>query len=72
MPPMALQPVALGQVLPAGWLRRQLRVQADGIGGHLDEFWPDVGANSGWLGGNGESWRRGLHLSKACCRWHGS
>lgn len=43
MPPMALQPVALGQVLPAGWLRRQLRVQADGIGGHLDEFWPRCG-----------------------------
>lgn len=23
-------------------LRRQLRLQADGLTGHLDEFWPDV------------------------------
>src|ERR1700756_2146389 len=37
----------LGEVRPTGWLRRQLRIQADGMGGHLDEFWPDVGSNSG-------------------------
>lgn len=52
----------LGEVLPAGWLRRQLRIQADGMGGHLDEFWPDVGSNSGWLGGTGESWERGPYF----------
>ncbi len=52
----------LGQILPAGWLRRQLRLQADGMGGHLDEFWPDVGPNSGWLGGTGESWERGPYF----------
>jgi hypothetical protein len=58
----ALRPLPLGQVLPAGWLQRQLRIQADGLSGHLDEFWPDVGANSGWLGGTGESWERGPYF----------
>ncbi len=29
------------------------------MSGHLFEFWPDVGPNSGWLGGSGESWERG-------------
>jgi len=46
-------------VKPAGWLLEQLRIQADGITGHLDEFWPDVGPNSAWLGGTGEGWERG-------------
>ena len=52
----------LGEVRPTGWLARQLRIQADGMGGHLDEFWPDVGPNSGWLGGTGESWERGPYF----------
>lgn len=52
----------LGEIRPQGWLTRQLRVQADGMGGHLDEFWPDVGSNSGWLGGTGESWERGPYF----------
>ena len=60
--PGAFQPLPLGAILPTGWLRRQLRVQADGMGGHLDEFWPDVGPNSGWLGGTGESWERGPYF----------
>ena len=57
--PNALAPLPLGSVKPAGWLRDQLQIQADGLTGHLDEFWPDVGADSGWLGGTGESWERG-------------
>lgn len=48
----------LGSIRPAGWLRRQLEIQANGLSGHLDETWPDVGSNSGWLGGTGESWER--------------
>lgn len=55
----AFNPLPLGSVKPAGWLRRQLVIQANGLTGHLDEFWPDVGSNSGWLGGAGESWERG-------------
>lgn len=60
--PLALTPLPLGEIRPAGWLHRQLRVQADGMGGHLDEFWADVGLNSGWLGGSGESWERGPYF----------
>ena len=55
----AFEPLLLGEVRPAGWLARQLRIQADGMTGHLHDFWPDVGPNSGWLGGSGESWERG-------------
>ncbi len=58
----ALVPLPLGAVTPKGWLHRQLRIQADGLSGHLDEFWPDVGSNSGWLGGSGESWERGPYF----------
>jgi hypothetical protein len=49
----------LGSIRPTGWLRDQLRTQAAGLSGHLGEVWPDVGPNSGWLGGQGESWERG-------------
>jgi hypothetical protein len=49
----------LGSVRPRGWLKGQLQIQANGLSGHLDETWPDVGPNSGWLGGPGESWERG-------------
>ena len=52
----------LTSIRPTGWLREQLRVQANGLGGHLDEIWPDVGPNSGWLGGTGESWERGPYF----------
>jgi hypothetical protein len=60
--PAAFQPLRLGEIRPSGWLLRQMRLQADGMGGHLDEFWPDVGENSGWLGGTGESWERGPYF----------
>jgi hypothetical protein len=49
----------LTSVKPAGWLREQLRLQSQALTGHLDEFWPDVGPNSAWLGGSGEGWERG-------------
>src|SRR5882762_2836784 len=60
--PDHFDPLPLGSVRPRGWLARQLRIQADGLSGHLDEFWPDVGPNSGWLGGTGESWERGPYF----------
>jgi hypothetical protein len=48
----------LGSIRPAEWLHTQLRMQANGLTGHLDEFWPDI-ADSAWVGGKGEGWERG-------------
>jgi hypothetical protein len=47
----------VGAIKPAGWLKRQLETQARGLGGHLDEFWPDI-KDSAWIGGNAEGWER--------------
>ncbi len=70
--PAAFLSLPLGAVIPRGWLLAQLEVQASGITGYLDEYWPDVGrpkgpsslgASStqpytGWLGGAGDDWER--------------
>src|SRR5262245_65115542 len=53
----AFRPLRLGEIRPAGLLQRQLQIQADGLSGHLDEFWPDVG-RSQWFGGTAEGWER--------------
>ena len=55
--PLSLQPLPLGGIEPTGWLKKQLRIQADGLSGHLDEFWPDV-RDSAWFGGSADSWER--------------
>ncbi|HUO58573.1 MAG TPA: beta-L-arabinofuranosidase domain-containing protein [bacterium] len=55
--PAAFKPLPLGAVKPQGWLLEQLKLQAGGLSGHLDEFWPDV-AKSGWIGGPYEGWER--------------
>ena len=56
--PLMFTPLPPGIIRPRGWLYRQLRLQADGLSGHLDQFWPDV-ANSAWIGGSAEGWERG-------------
>ena len=53
----AFRPLPLAEMRPEGWLARQLRLQADGLSGHLDEFWPDV-KDSQWFGGAAEGWER--------------
>jgi hypothetical protein len=59
--PTAAAPVfselPLGAIKPAGWLKAQLQIQADGLGGHLDEFWPDI-KDSAWIGGKAGGWER--------------
>ncbi|HVZ81087.1 MAG TPA: hypothetical protein VHE12_09900 [bacterium] len=55
--PLAMEPLPLGAIKPKGWILDQLKLQAAGLSGHLDEFWPDV-AKSGWFGGDGEGWER--------------
>src|ERR1700676_4304105 len=57
--PNAYNMLPLTSVKPTGWLLEQLKLQGNGLTGHLDEFWPDVGSNSAWLGGAGEGWERG-------------
>ncbi len=53
----AFQPLPLGRIKPAGWLKSQLQIQAAGLSGHLDEFWPDI-KDSAWVGGKAEGWER--------------
>lgn len=48
----------LGAVKPAGWLKDQLEIQAEGLTGHIDDYWPDL-VNSSWRGKDGEAWERG-------------
>lgn len=48
-----------GSIAARGWLREQLRLAAAGLTGRMMDIWPDVGAHSGWLGGDGENWERG-------------
>jgi len=55
--PRAFEPLPLGSIQPRGWLKRQLEIQASGLSGHLDEFWPDI-RDSGWIGGTAEGWER--------------
>jgi hypothetical protein len=51
------RPFPLKATKPRGWLAEQLRIQADGLSGHLDEFWPDI-KSSAWIGGSAEGWER--------------
>lgn len=55
--PLVFDPMRPGEIKPTGWLLRQLQIQADGLSGHLDEFWPDI-KDSRWFGGNAEGWER--------------
>ena len=48
--PLAHAPLPCGALAPAGWLRDQLQLEADGLTGHLADFYPDV-MNSSWIGG---------------------
>ncbi|HLN22152.1 MAG TPA: beta-L-arabinofuranosidase domain-containing protein [Bacteroidales bacterium] len=48
----------LGSIHPYGWLEKQLRIQAEGLTGNLDDSWPDL-QNSAWRGLNGDAWERG-------------
>ncbi|NLY51769.1 MAG: hypothetical protein GX063_02545, partial [Firmicutes bacterium] len=53
----------LGTVKPLGWLKQQLQIQADGLSGHIDEFWPDLGLDNQWFGGTQEGWERGPYYA---------
>ncbi|WP_319501455.1 beta-L-arabinofuranosidase domain-containing protein [uncultured Draconibacterium sp.] len=50
----------LGAVKAEGFLLEMLKIQRDGLTGHLDSIYEVVcGDNNGWLGGTGDGWERG-------------
>jgi len=48
--PPEFQRLPTGSITPKGWLLEQLKLQAEGLSGHLSQFWPDV-MSSIWIGG---------------------
>lgn len=50
-------PLTAKELRPEGWLRQQLKIQAEGLSGHLDLIWPDI-RDSKWIGGDKEGWER--------------
>ena len=55
--PLALKPFTAENIKPLGWLKKQLEIQARGLTGNLDLFWPDI-KDSKWIGGDREGWER--------------
>ncbi len=53
----AYTPFTSKEIKPSGWLRKQLRIQADGLSGNLDKIWPDI-RDSRWIGGGADGWER--------------
>jgi len=49
------RPLSIKEIKPEGWLKNQLRTQADGLSGNLDQFWPDI-KDSQWIGGEAEGY----------------
>lgn len=46
-------------IKPAGWLKKQLLLQANGLTGNIEKVFSDLSADNAWLGGKGEAWERG-------------
>ncbi|KAK5939121.1 hypothetical protein PMZ80_008424 [Knufia obscura] len=51
--PLTFEPLALGTIKPRGWFRQQLELMADGLPGHMHEFYRLV-RNATWGGGSEE------------------
>ena len=54
---MKFQFLKVNNLIPKGWLKNQLELQASGLHGNLDKIWPDV-MQSKWIGGDKEGWER--------------
>lgn len=57
------RPLPLGSVKPRGWLRDQLKIQGEGLTGHVDEVWADLGPDNKWFGGTRDGWERGPYYA---------
>lgn len=51
------EPFTAKEIIPGGWLHKQLLIQAKGLSGNLDRVWPDI-RDSKWIGGSAEGWER--------------
>ncbi|MDY0064429.1 MAG: glycoside hydrolase family 127 protein [Bacilli bacterium] len=47
------------QINLQGYALDVLKKQANGLTGHMEEVWEDLGPSSAWLGGTKEDWERG-------------
>ena len=45
------------EIKPIGYIKNQLKIQAEGLSGNLDKMWRDI-RDSKWIGGDAEGWER--------------
>ena len=45
------------EIIPRGWMKKQLEIQAESLSGNLHRVWRDV-RDSRWIGGDAEGWER--------------
>ncbi|CDS06908.1 hypothetical protein LRAMOSA09431 [Lichtheimia ramosa] len=51
--PFVNKPLPVGDVKPSGWMLDQMKIEADGLAGHLYDFFSNVN-DSPWLGGSSD------------------
>ncbi len=66
-----MQMMGIREVMPLGWLKEQLKIQAGGLSGKLHDMWDSLGSYSGWLGGTGENWERAPYFWMELSRFPG-